>query len=152
MFKKLRQEITKQTVNSDGELIEETSLKSFNVHREPDFIKLYTADLLRIKDIPKGMNGVLIFLLKKMNYQNEVYVISHVKKEMELELGIKDITIKKSLEEFVCKKILTRKHKGVYIFDPFLFGRGAWEDVRKLRLTITYESGKAEKTIDAQFE
>jgi hypothetical protein len=71
---------------------------------------------------------------------------------MELELGLKDISIKKSLETFVEKGILIRKHRGVYTFDPLLFGRGSWEDIRKLRLTITYENGKAERVIDTQFE
>jgi hypothetical protein len=151
--KKLVQEIIKQAIDTNtGEVLEESSVKSFRIDREPDFVKLYTDDILRLKDIPKGMNSVLISLLKRMNYQNEVYVISHVKKEMEIELTLSEVSIRKSLELFVEKGVLIRKHRGVYIFDPLLVGRGSWEDIRKLRLTITYEKGKAERTIDAEFE
>jgi hypothetical protein len=151
--KKLVQEIVKQAIDTNtGEVLEVSSVKSFTIDREPDFIKIYTDDILRLKDIPKGMNSVLISLLKRMNYQNEVYVISHVKKEMEIELSLSEVSIRKSLELFVQKEVLIRKHRGVYIFDPLLVARGSWEDIHKLRLTITYEKGKAERTIKAEFE
>jgi hypothetical protein len=141
--KTILKEETIQSINYDtGELIEESSIKTFKVDKEPDFIKLYTDDILRLKDVPKGMNGVILSLLKRMNYQNEVYIISHVKKQIAEELDIKEVTIRKALDTFVKKEILIRKDRAVYMFNPKLFGRGSWEDIRKLRLTITYERGK----------
>jgi hypothetical protein len=151
--KKLLQEIVEKRINGEtGELIEESHIQSFRVQKEPDFVKLYTDDILRLKDVPKGMNSILLYLLKRMNYENEVYVVSHVKKEMQKELELSEPTIKKSLELFVEKGLLIRKHRGIYVFDPLLVARGSWEDIRKLRLIITYEKGKEQRIMRAEFE
>jgi Firmicute plasmid replication protein (RepL) len=148
--KKITTAIIKDIVNADGELIRHEEIKTFKVDREPDFIKLYIGDILRLKDIPKGMNAVLWSLLRRMNYQNEIVLIGYIKKQIEEELNIKDVTIRKSLETFVEKGIMIRKARGIYVFNPLLFGRGSWDEIRTLRLTVTYSWNKTEKEMQTE--
>ena len=55
------------------------------------------------------------------------------------ELNFKSIrTINNALSDFVRTKILYRIETGVYRFNPYLFGKGDWQDISRLRLTIDY--------------
>ena len=41
--------------------------------------------------------------------------------------------------------------KGIYQFNPYLFGRGNWSDIAKLRLSVKYDEDKG-RTFESQFE
>lgn len=46
-------------------------------------------------------------------------------------------------------KILYRVGTGAYNFNPYLFGKGDWQDVSRLRLEVNYDDikGKTFKTV-----
>lgn len=138
--KKLKQQ-TIQTIldNKTGELKESTELNVFSVPKEPAFIKMYIADMLYLKDMPRGLNPILHILLKNIQWgSNQLILNSSLKKRMAKEINLKVGTIEKALTQFVKAEILIREDKGIYTFNPFLFGCGYWEDIKEIRTTITY--------------
>jgi hypothetical protein len=117
--------------------------------KEPPFIKLYLKDLAHIRNLPIWVSGVLYELLKKMDYSNEIVLNSSVKKRIAdlLKIGVRSID--NALVKLVSKKVFFRLEPGVYQANPYIFGRGSWADVEKIRLTVTY-SADGEKHIEAE--
>lgn len=145
----LRGKIIKENTTIDvstGEIIKQ-STESI-VPKEPNFIKLYLEDLVMLKDVPKWVSGILYELLKRMNYQNEIVLNSEIKRRIAGELEIVPKTIDNALVTFVKKKILIRTGKGIYIANPYLFGKGDWNNVRGIRLSVSYSLGEG-KTLNA---
>lgn len=142
-IKKIIQEVVSRKVNEDGVVMGESKMTSFVVEREPDYVKLYIKDILRLTDIPNSGNSILFAILKRMSYNSEIALYGPVKKGIALELGIKEPTVSKAIELFANKSILLRKDRGLYIVNPFFFGRGKWEEIKKIRLEIVYsEAGR----------
>lgn len=130
---------------STGELLSEKRVIKRLVSKEPDFIKLYLDDVMLLSDIPKSKSDVLYLILRKMNYDNEITVVSSHKRAIAKELNCSMINIDKTLKLLVDKGILYRKERGVFIANPRLFGRGNWEDIEQLRLSIDYDKTTGKK-------
>ena len=129
-----------------GEIVQ--TEREIQIPKEPDFVKLYLNDLVLLKDIPQWVSGILYSLLKHMNYQNEIILNSSIKKRIAADLGIVPKTIDNALVAFVKKNILMRQDIGVYKANPYLFGKGDWSNIRKIRLQVEY--GKDAKHIKAE--
>lgn len=127
-----------------------SSVQESIVAKEPDFVKLYLADLVMVNNIPKWVTGILWELLKRMAYGNEIVLNSSIKKRIALELNIVPKTIDNALVTFVKKNILIRKDTGVYLANPYLFGKGDWNSIRKIRLQVEYSS--LGKNLEAEIE
>lgn len=112
--------------------------ESFLIDKEPDYVKLYLADITRLKDIPAGMNKVLFELMKSINYNGIIMAYKPVKDLMCMNMGISINYLNKCIDEFYKKGILIRYARGVYIADPNLFAKGSWKDIQNLRLVIEY--------------
>lgn len=140
-----RKKITRETLthtidHHSGEVLGERRTQESMIEREPDYIKLYIQDLLSISGLSKSNNAVLLALLRQMNYNNQMVLIASVKRAIALELGIQLVTVNKAIEAFQREGILIRQDRGVYIANPYLFGRGKWEDIRQIRLTVQYSA------------
>lgn len=138
--KKISTLITNNKVDENGEVISVETITTKFVEREPDYVKLYITDILKLSNISKSNNDILFSILKRMNYNNEVFLLSYVKEEIAGELGLKAVTINKAIGVLTDKDILIRKARGCYLINPFFFGRGKWEDIKKIRLELTYDS------------
>jgi len=136
--KKITHSQTKQIINADGEILETEIIRNFQVDKEPEYIKLYIQDIARIKDLPKGMDAILITFLKNMSYNNIVPVYMPIKKLIAREFGVSISYINKAIDRFYKCGIFIRADRGLYIADPNLFGKGKWTDIKELRLIIEY--------------
>lgn len=139
MEKKITHSQTKQIINEDGEILETEIINTFRVDKEPDFIKMYISDINRLNDLPKGMDVILMALLKTMGYNNVIPVYMPIKKMITKELNISVAYLNKSIEAFYKKGIFIRLARGIYMADPELFAKGSWNDIKKLRLVIDYQ-------------
>jgi hypothetical protein len=119
-----------------GEIVQ--TEREIQIPKEPDFVKLYLNDLVLLKEVPQWVSGILYSLLKHMNYQNEIVLNSSIKKRIAADLGIIPKTIDNALVTFVKKSILMRQEVGVYKANPYLFGKGDWNNIRKIRLQVEY--------------
>jgi hypothetical protein len=127
------------TIDEDGVVKEQKRFEESYRTKEPDFIKLYIEDLVKLNDLPNSTNGVLYAILRYLNYKNEIVLISAIKKSIAEDLGIKVDTLNKSIYNLVDRGILSRLDRGLYYANPYVFGRGAWENVRAFRLTVKYD-------------
>jgi hypothetical protein len=136
--KKIIKQSTQTTLDMrSGEILEVVDRKEYKVDREPDYIKLYLDDLAYLMHLPN--NDVLFCLLKKMNYEGEVILIKSVVEDICQKVNLKNRTYFYSLiKKYTDKDILIKKDRGVYLFNPFFFGRGKWEDIQKIRMSINY--------------
>lgn len=138
-MKKISQEITVDVVNEDGEVLREQKTTTAYVDNEPDYVKMYFRDILKMKDIQKSGNEVLFSILKRIDYSNEIFLFAPVKRKIAEELNLKEVTVSKAIEELCKKEIIIRKERGVYVVNPFYFGRGKWENIKKIRMEIGYD-------------
>lgn len=139
----IKQSIEQKIVDMNtGQIVESRENITKNWGTEPPFIKLYLQDILFLSDLPKAHNTILLALLKRAGWANdgmEISLTAGTKRLMLKELNFKSIrTINNALSDFVRTKILYRIETGVYRFNPYLFGKGDWQDISRLRLTIDY--------------
>jgi len=143
--KKLTKETSIIVADENGQVTRETKTQALYVENEPAFVKIYLQDILSLKGLPKAHHDVLLCVLNEMNWENRVYLSGPLRRAMLAKLGIKTNTLSKVLEGFVTDSILIREATGVYLVNPHLFGKGAWKDIKAIRLTVTYGPAKSPK-------
>lgn len=137
--KKISQVKITETADSNGEIKNtESSITSFTYETEPEYIKLYLNDIGKLNGLSPASNKVLLELIRGMSYNNVIPVYMPIKKMIANKLGISIHAVEKSVKEFYNKGLFVRAARGVYVADPNLFGKGKWNDIKKLRLTIEY--------------
>lgn len=138
-----------------GEMVSKRANKTLSWGAEPSFIKLYLQDVLYLSDMPTKHSAILYELLKRSTYAGEkdgmqVIINASLKRRIADSLGLKNIgSISNAITDFVKGKILYRADVGMYNFNPYLFGKGDWQDIAKLRLDVCYDDikGKTFKTV-----
>lgn len=114
------------------------------VDNDEPYIKLFIKDICKLNDIPTAGNNILNELLKYINYENKVLLPMGVKKKIVEKLGISMGTLDNNITKLIKKDIIKREDTGIYIFNPFLFGRGDWSQIKEFRITWTYgKNGRA---------
>jgi len=137
--KQIKQEVLTTQVNHEGEVIHQTNTTVFSVGKEPNYIKLYMADICYMKDMPKTHHPILQALLGYIHWgTNELVLNASIKKRISESLNIKMNTLDKAILGFVKAEILLRQDLGVFIFNPYLFGSGHWDDIQEIRMNIAY--------------
>ena len=134
-----QKKILQQTFAADyetGEVKKETNV--LRIPQEPAFIKLYLEDILYYRDMPRGLNPILQVFLRNMNWENRLILNSSLKKRMAKSINLSVASIEKAITQLVKGEILIREDKGIYLFNPYLFGKGSWEAIHEIRLNITY--------------
>lgn len=126
--------------NTGEKILSSVEATSYLIEREPDYVKLYIADIARLKDVPAGMSKVLFEIMKNITYNGIIMAYKPVKLIMCANMGIGIAYLNKCIDEFQKKGILIRYARGVYIADPNLFAKGSWKDIQNLRLVIDYNA------------
>lgn len=136
-------EVTEHVDVSTGEISSYEKKTVFQVDKEPDYVKLYVKDIVRLNGLPISTAKVLNALLQSMGYNNIIPAYAPIKKIICKDLGIKMNTLNKAIDNLYKKSILIRLDRGIYMADPELFGRGAWGEINEIRMMITYnDEGK----------
>lgn len=144
----IKQSIETEILDECGEIINKRVNKTLSWGSEPAFIKFYIQDILYLSDMPKHHEKVLFELLKRATYAGEkdgmqVCLSAGIKRIISKELNFKnDRSINNTLSDLVKNKILYHVETGVYNFNPYLFGKGDWQDIARLRLEIDYDDIK----------
>lgn len=150
-LKKVIKQSTETTIDSKtGEILEVTDRKEYKIPKEPDYIKLYIQDISFLMNLPN--NDVLFCLLKKMNYDGEVIIIKPIAEEICQLANLKNTEyFYKIIKKYCEKNILIKKDRGLYLMNPYYFGRGKWEDIQKIRLQIDYTPHEGRKINVVEF-
>lgn len=151
---KINQTVIKEVINESGEMVSKVANRTLSWGAEPSYIKLYLQDILYLSDMPTKRYAVLYELLKRASYAGEkdgmqVVINASLKRRIAETLGFKSVgTVSNTITDFVKGKILYRVDTGMYNFNPWLFGKGDWQDIARLRLEVDYDEIKG-KTFKA---
>lgn len=140
--KKVTHVRTHTTIDSagSGEILSNVSTEISQFEKEPPYVKLYLQDIGRLNGLNNSEQKVLNELVFNMGYNNIVPSYKPVKQLIANKIGMQYNTLDKSIKELYNKGILIRKARGLYIMDPNLFGRGTWNEVKKIRMVIEYQA------------
>lgn len=103
---------------------------------EPAYLKLYLEGLLCLRNIPLYCWPVLLWLMGRMPYANGDPCFefgSPMRQRAAEELHLKISQINHAISDLVKFEAVLRVERGLYQFNPQLFARGEWKDIKKLR-------------------
>lgn len=147
MKRKLIERVEKKMDFESGEVLEMSSFEEYYLDKEPEFVKLYLDDIVKLKDLPGTSHSVLLCILRYMNYDNEVTLISHIKDKIAQKVGIARTTVDNVIKKLKKANLLLPVNRGVFLVNPRYFGKGEWKNIKALRVKITYsENGKKFET------
>lgn len=145
---------TKTTkINEVGEIIETEKEQIINFQKTDDFIMTFTKDLGYLKNLSKGEIVVFFGLLQIVNNNNEIILNSGIKKRISENFDIKLESINVLLSQLVKKNMIIKTEEmGVYLLNVFLFGKGKWTDIKKMRMMIEWDFKEKKKTVSIEKE
>ena len=107
---------------------------------EPEHVKIYAPAIAPINSLIASHRRVLYAILSEASSAKNgmrVAITAGSKRLMCQKHGIgSPQTISNALSKMVRAGILIRIETGVYMLNPFFFGRGDWKDIEKLRLGV----------------
>jgi hypothetical protein len=130
---------TATTISDDGEILEQ-NFKTISKAKEDDFIKLYLSDIGYLHKLQPNQQELLYYFLQNMNYNNLIVINKTIKEMIAKESNKSYRTVENALTSYVDTGIFLRQGRGVYIANPYLFGKGRFEDIQKIRMEIVYTS------------
>lgn len=151
--KKISKEVKETVTNDDGEKLFQKHIEESYVSKEPDYVKIYLDNILQINNLSSGIQKTLNVLLKRMAYDNIVVLNAYIKKQMAEELGFNTVqSLNNNINKLVKEGIMNRKGTGTYEMNPFLFGRGSWDNIKKIRFQVIFEEGKISQKADFDYK
>lgn len=122
------------TVNHEtGEVKESTTVRAVK-GEEPSYIKLYLQDISYLYGLPATAGDLMHELLQYVTYGTQQIILNASVKERICKVtGIAKQTLNNRLQDLVNKGIIARDGRGVFVLNPYLFGKGDWKSVRELR-------------------
>ncbi len=134
-------------VDATGEIVSEDTYTKSLIRDEPKFVKVYMEDLLYLKKMPSGLGGILWELIQIMDYDNVVHLTAMRRNEIMENIGCSIHNVNKAISLFVKNGLMARKGTGSYIMNPYIFGKGKWDKIKKIRAEIEWsEEGRKVKT------
>jgi len=130
--KTITYESTEVIQDADGNVEYGKATQDVRVPVEPPYIKQYIEDITYLSHVPTAA-PVLDQLVRWMNYDNEIPISASVKRRIAEALGIKQRQIEYLIKDLVDANILARVDRGLYKANPYLFARGTWTDILKMR-------------------
>lgn len=146
----LREHILTEADLQTGEVTKETKLQTITVPAEPDFVKLYLADVAYLNKVP-GTDPLIRELLKLMTYDGIIVLNAAIKRRIAVLVDIKIGHLDNQLTKITKAGLLIRRDRGLYEANPHIFGKGAWKDIylrrKSIEVTIEYtkEGGRQVK-------
>jgi len=122
-----------------GEIKSTTNFTTRKVDAEPEFIKLYLADMSRWANLPTSTSNVLAMFLRYMNYENIIPLNACIKDSIAKELKTTRATVDNQLSKLCKRGLFTRVGTGTYLANPYVFGRGKWTEIKEIQATVKYD-------------
>lgn len=150
---RIKTEIIEKTV-VNGDVSTERHYQDIIYGEEPGFIKLYLQDILYLQGLSSQYYKVLMSLLRETRYASDedglcIALMSFTKKRILKELGWKKMqSLDNALHKLKEYQIIFPIDRGLFRLNPYLFGKGRWQDISKIRTIIGYDpiEGKTIKT------
>ena len=142
----VNQVITQKVDHSTGEIVESEKEDIIKVPQTPDFVMTFTQDIGFIANISSAASKLLFGILVKIDRANEIVLVKETKEIIAEMVGLKTSTVSKLVTELYQAKVLLKKNSnsrsGVYVLNPYFFGKGRWVNINKLRMLVEYIDDK----------
>ncbi|MDP3119325.1 MAG: replication/maintenance protein RepL [Sulfuricurvum sp.] len=133
--------ITKDLTTQEATHLTETVTKSIRVESEEPYIKVYTRDIHKLYDLAPMHSKFLYEFFSMADWNTHELQISGGKKaELALKYNTTKATIDNVISKLTKKDIIIKKGTGLYILNPYLFGKGTWGSIRTVRSTVDYDT------------
>lgn len=148
---------SERTVHVDyksGEITQQTENKVVRLPQEPDYVKLYLHDIGRLLDLNQGESGLLMLLVRKIDYEGMITLSANARKRMAERLDLADSTFRNYMSQLVKKGILIRHGNNDFEANPHYFAKGRWEEIweRRQRLVMTVTYDERGRTVETKSE
>ena len=125
---------------------------------EPEFIKVYLRDLMKLKDLTRTDAAVLYWLMQNSTYASHrsgqcVILNGSVKEEMREMLGLKNRrSIDNALTALCKSELICRTAPSIFRLNPHIFGLGNWRDISKIIMIWEYDLIQRHKAMRTKLE
>lgn len=122
---------SEEIMDENGEVKALRRAAAYKVPVEPDFVKLYTADVATLNGIKGVQKDVLVLMAGIMDYENIVVLSPACRKRWVEELGITINGLNNAISQLLKSGHVTSvgsKRSGEYLVDPLMFSKGAWKE------------------------
>lgn len=152
--KRVSKEVTEKTVDfTTGEVVTEKFVQEGWTDKEPNYVKLYLDNLVLLNGLPKGTSDTLFELLKYMSYENMIILNPFVREKIANALNFKTVqSLNNNLNKLVKNGILENIGRGTYRANPFLFGKGDWNDIKQIRFEVVFGENGIEQKADFEYK
>lgn len=123
-------------VDEDGVVLQTRTENIFKIYAasEPHYIKHYQQCFESINDLKNRTEEILNELLIYTEYnKNTIYLNQQIKVDICNQLGLAYPTMTNALTELKKSQILLYIDTGLYIVNPYYFGKGEWRELKKIR-------------------
>jgi len=135
-----------------GEIVSDESTVVSRQPSTPDFTMVFSRDLGYLKNITSGASKLLFGLIQIVDRNNELTLNKARKKQIAQNTGLKESGIDVLLKQLKDKDVIISLDRGIYQLNPYLFGKGSWKNIRKMRMTLEYDFNKNTKSISVETE
>jgi len=155
-YKKAIFESTIRTIDTNGEFVDQTTTSVKIQSKEPDYIKLYLDCLCAFKGLNKALSPVLIAFCHFMTWADSkhksqiIFMNAYIKEQVCEMTGLKIDRINKALKDIVNADVFTKIEgkRGVYNVNPWIIGKGDWNDIKELRANFNFTKRTIEPIIE----
>lgn len=103
-------------------------------NKEPAYVKVYLYNISKNKSVRNIINPVLFEVLKRTVPANEehgqrIYLTEKIKKEIAESCGVSIRRVKQEITDYIEAGILWHKGYSLYQINPYLFGKGRYENI-----------------------
>jgi hypothetical protein len=139
---------SERVVNETGEILSTLNSRTFVEEVEPKFVKVYMEDLMYLEKMPLGYGAILWQLVRLMNFEtNVVNLTPQLREDITKNLGCSIHSVNQAISSFMKIGLISSTRRGTYVMNPYVFGKGSWQDVKKIRAEIEWSSeGRSIKT------
>jgi hypothetical protein len=127
-----------------GEVSESSTTNVYRLPVEPPYVKLYLDDLCDLIKVPDSQKGLLLKLLKRLDFEGYILLTPRIRKDLAADMGVADQTFRNRLNDLCKAELLIRMGTNEYQANPKYFARGEWKTICARReafeLRITYST------------
>ena len=124
--------LTGEILSQSKKVIELTKLEA-----EPDYVKMYVADLSNLVGLKEGHGRILPFIASSVGYDGFISLAGGRKARIAITAGCSLKSVNNAITEYVKAGILIRAGRAEYELNPHLFAKGEWRNIRERRLSFT---------------
>lgn len=125
---------TKESINHEtGEIVNTEKVYTKSIEVEPAYFKVYVENVCIIAGVSGSAVGVLMSLVKYVNYNGNLIIVKRVRQDVAKECGCTEGHVKNTIKKLVDKGILRCSERTVYTVNPQIIAKGRWRDIQKLQ-------------------